>query len=37
MSPLSGAKKHYDFFMNRGDFTWDDINAVISAAKIDDS
>jgi len=27
----------YDFFVNRGDFTWDDINAAIRAAKMSGS
>jgi C4-dicarboxylate-binding protein DctP len=31
------TKPVYDFFVNRGDFTWDDINAAISAAKMSDS
>ena len=31
------TKPVYDFFVNRGDFTWDDINAAISAAKTSDS
>ncbi len=31
------TKPVYDFFVNRGDFTWDDINAAIHAAKPSDS
>jgi len=31
------TKPVYDFFVNRGDFTWDDINAALHAAKLSDS